>query len=302
MHCLPTEDQLLATSATGGVLESGARREAAGGMRRAGLDTGMLLGIAVALIALVAGVAVTGVSPRYFVQPAGILIVVGGTIGAMMITTPGPALMIALRRTLALFSQPALPTRGELIEEIVSYAKIARMGGTVALEPHIDEVSHSFLRESLLLAMDTDTRASLQSALENKIRLCERQAEAAAKVLDVAGGFTPTMGVLGTVFGLIDVLRRFSSLSAVAYGVGAAFTSTVYGLALANLALLPAAHRIRARGAEIFELQEMMAEGVLCLFDGMHPRLVRYRLHSFLNPEREAPGATQIGEPATEVR
>jgi chemotaxis protein MotA len=78
------------------------------------------------------------------------------------------------------------------------------------------------------------------------------------------------------------VLRQFSSLAGVAYGVGAAFTSTFYGLALANLVLLPAAHRIRARAAETFDLQAMMTEGALCLFDGTHPRLVRQRLRSFL--------------------
>jgi len=98
--------------------------------------------------------------------------------------------------------------------------------------------------------MDTEGRTALQSALENKNTLCERQSEAAAKVLEIAGGFTPTMGVLGTVVGLIDVLRQFSGLSATAYGVGAAFTSTIYGLALANLLLLPAAQRIRARASE----------------------------------------------------
>jgi flagellar motor component MotA len=82
------------------------------------------------------------------------------------------------------------------------------------------------------------------------------------------------------VVGLIDILRQFSNLATIASGVGVAFTSTIYGLALANLALLPAAHRIRARAAETLELQELMAEGALCVFDAMHPRLVRQRLYA----------------------
>jgi chemotaxis protein MotA len=148
--------------------------------------------------------------------------------------------------------------------------------------------------------MDAKDHNELQSALENKIRFCERQSESAARVLEVAGGLTPTIGVLGTVVGLIDVLRQFSSLSAVASGVGAAFTSTFYGLALANVALLPVAHRIRSWAAETFDLQEMMTEGALCLFDGTHPRLVRQRLRSYLNatpdgdlsiPDEQAPEA-----------
>lgn len=247
------------------------------------LDFGILIGIAIAAVAMIAGIAVTGVSARYFFQPAGALIVVGGTLGVMLITTPREALILALRRTLGVFSHAHSATREELIEEIVSSAKIVRFHGMVAIEPRVEQSSHSFLREALLLAMDTESRAELQSALENRIRICERQSDAAARVLEVAGGFTPTMGVLGTVVGLIDVLRQFSSLSAIAYGVGAAFTSTIYGLALANLVLLPVAHRIRARASEVFDLQELMTEGVLCLFDRMHPRLIRQRLHSFLD-------------------
>ncbi|MGP8244516.1 MAG: motility protein A [Bryobacteraceae bacterium] len=258
-------------------------RQPAARAKWGGLDLGLLIGIAVASIALVAGIAVTGVSAHYFFQPTGVLIVVGGTLGVMLITTPPAALLHALRRTLHLFSTDASPNRADLIDEIVWYARAVRMRGMLALEPGIDRVSHGFLREALLLAMDAQERTHLQPALENRIRLCERQSEAAAKVLEVAGGFAPTIGVIGTVVGLIDVLRQFSSLAAIASGVGAAFTSTIYGLALANLVLLPAAHRIRARAAETFELQELMMEGVLCLFDGMHSRLVRQRLDSFLN-------------------
>jgi chemotaxis protein MotA len=256
---------------------------------RGGLDVGILIGIAIAVVALAAGIAATGISASYFFQPTSVLIVVGGTVGAMLITTPHPTLILAFRRALKLFSTEDSPNREKMIEEIVSYAKVVRIQGMLAIEPGIDHVSHDFLREALLLAMDTTERNELQSALENKIRFCEKQSETAAKVLEVAGGLTPTIGVLGTVVGLIDVLRHFSSLPTIAYGVGTAFTSTFYGLALANLALLPAAYRIRAWASETFDLQEMMTEGTLCLFDGVHPRLVRQRLRSFLSvvPDRD---------------
>ncbi len=172
------------------------------------------------------------------------------------------------------------------MEEIISYVRIARVQGMLAIEPMIEQSSNSFLREMLGLAMDLKSRTEFQSALETKLRLRERQGDADAKVLEVAGGFAPAIGVIGTVVGLIDVLRQFSNMNSVALGIGTAFVSTMYGLTLANLILLPAAHRIRASVAETFEIEEMIIEGGLCLIDGTHPSLVRDRLNCFL---RERP-------------
>jgi len=245
------------------------------------IDVWMLAGIAIAVIATVAGVAFTGVNLVYFFQPTGVMIVLGGTLGVMIITTPRAALGHSVRRVMELFSTVPV-SREKLIEDLVSHTRLVRTKGIYALEPLVKSTGNEFLGEALLLAMDVNERNELQSALENKLRLKERQGEADAKILEVAGGFAPTIGVLGTVVGLIHVLRQFSAPSSVAYGVGTAFVSTIYGLALANLVLLPAAHRIRARVAEEFEIQELVMEGVLCLFDKVHPSLVRQRLECFL--------------------
>jgi chemotaxis protein MotA len=249
------------------------------------LDVWMLAGIAIAVIAMVAGIAATGVNLIYFFQPTGVLIVLGGTLGVTFITAPRAALGHSVRRVAELFSTVSV-NREDLIEELVSYTRLVRTKGLYALEPLVARAGNAFLAESILLAMDVTEREELQSALESKLRLKERQGEADAKILEVAGGFAPTIGVLGTVVGLIHVLRQFSTPSAVAYGVGTAFVSTIYGLALANIVLLPAAHRIRARVAEEFETQEMIMDGVLCLFDKIHPSLVRQRLRCFLRQSR----------------
>ncbi len=260
----------------------------------------MLAGIAIAIAATVAGIASTGVSPGYFFQPTGALIVIGGTLGVTFITTPRVALLHSLRRVGDLFL-PARLSREELIEEIVSYVRLVRTRGLMAIEPVLDQTSNRYLAESLLLAMDVNQRGELETALANKLRLSERQGEADAKVLEVAGGFAPTIGVLGTVVGLIDVLRQFSTVSSVAAGLGTAFVSTIYGLALANIVLLPAAHRIRARVAEAFEIQELIMEGTLCLFDRIHPSLVRQRLSCFLREPESGPLAGMTA-PDTAVR
>ncbi len=204
----------------------------------------------------------------------------GGTLGVILITTPAQSLLHSAQRIKDLFGA-CEPDPKALIEQIVECSK-ARRRGIVALEPLIPRIQDDFLRKGLQLATDLTDREELKSILETELRMAERQGEADAKTLEVAGGFAPTIGIIGTVVGLIDVLRHFSNLSAVGYGIGTAFVSTIYGLALANLILLPAAHRIRARVAANFETQELILEGLLAIVDTVHPEIVRMRLNSFV--------------------
>lgn len=241
----------------------------------------MLAGIVIAIGAVLAGIASAGIRLGYFLQPTGMLVVLGGTLGVTLITTPRLGLLRAARAAMSLFRTEA-ENRGLLMEELLSLARTARAKGLFGLEPLIAAIDRPFLRESLQWAMDARNRGELQTTLEMKVRQLERQGETDARVFEVAGGFAPTIGVLGTVVGLMDVLRMFSNVSSVAAGTGTAFISTIYGLGLANLILLPAAQRIRAHVAEQFESNEMIVEGTLCLFDGVHPALVRDRLSCFL--------------------
>jgi len=241
----------------------------------------MLAGIAIAIAAMVAGITATGIRISYFLQPTGVLIVLGGTLGVTFITTPSQALRNSARAVRKLFWESRVD-RLALIDQIMALARPARIRGMLALEPMIASTNPAFLRDALTLAMDLPHREQLRAALETKLRLRERQGEIDAKTLEVAGGFAPTIGVLGTVVGLIEVLRQFSNVAGVAAGVGTAFVSTIYGLGLANVLLLPAAHRIRARVAEAFETDEMIIEGVMAVLDGLHPTLMRERLNAFL--------------------
>ncbi len=256
-------------------------RQRSGGQRTQRLDLSLLAGVAIALGATIAGIYSTGVSFAYFFQPTGVLIVLGGTLGVILVTTPRDSLLHSLRRVAELLSRTEM-NREALLEEMVGYARTARRKGVLALEPSIPIASDRFLGKGLQLVIDLTGRAELQSILETDLRMTERHGEADAKALEVAGGFAPTIGIIGTVVGLIDVLRQFSKVQSVGYGVGTAFVSTIYGLALANLVLRPAAHRIRARVAENFETQEMILEGVLSIVDSVHPSLLRMRLESFV--------------------
>src|SRR5262249_3975411 len=129
--------------------------------------------------------------------------------------------------------------------------------------------------------------SELQVVLENELRLSERHGQSDANALETAAGYAPTIGILGTVVGLIEVLRHFSDIRSIGPGIGAAFVSTIYGLAIANFILLPLAHRIHARVAEAAETQEMIAEGVMCIFGSVHPSIVRQRLAPYLRETAE---------------
>ena len=245
------------------------------------LDRGFFAGLILAAAALLAGLFLSGMRVSYFLNPTAAALVLGGTLAVLGITTPLRGLRRALDRVLELSCLAGFDCE-QLSEEIVRLAKTVRQEGLLAIEPHIKNASSTFLQDALLMALDVKTRAELQAALEIELRLIERQGETDAKVLEVAGGFVPAIGILGTVVGLIDVLRHFSGLATVGAGIGMAFVSTIYGLVLANLVLLPIAHRIRSRVAATFEIQELIIEGVLCLYDGLHPTLVRLRLSAFL--------------------
>ena len=248
-------------------------------------DLWMWVGFLVAAGAVLAGIAATGVSLRYFLQPTGLLIVLGGTLGVTLIGTPRKSIVGTFHRLRELTTTVSVD-RAKLIEEMLAINRIRRAKGLFVIDDESVSASHPFLRDVLRAAADAPGRAEFHAAIESRIRVEERQCDAGARALEIAGGFAPTLGVLGTVVGLIDILRQFSNLAGVADGIGTAFVSTIYGLALANLCLLPAAYRLRAQSAEALELQEMIFEAGLCIYDGLHPLLMKERLCAFVSEER----------------
>jgi len=255
-------------------------------------DVCLMAGIAIAASAALAGIRSTGINPSYFLQPTGAFIVLGGSLGVMLITTPARSLIRSFRRILQLFA-PASGGSEALIEEIIHCARVSRRDGATGLEALAAKVRNPVLRDALILACDVSDHDQLQSTFETALRLRERQGDADARTFEVAGGFAPTIGIMGTVVGLIEVMRQFSSMTLVGYGIGTAFVSTIYGLALANLLMLPIAHRIRARLSESLETEELIVEGVLCIADGVHPALIRARLQSFLRTNTSVPPAAK---------
>jgi chemotaxis protein MotA len=247
-------------------------------------DHWMLGGLLIGALAVIAGIAMSGAGLRYFLQPSSALIVLGGTLGITLVTSPKDALRMVSKRVRELAARPISEREG-LIEEIVELSRLARRGGMLAIEPLVLKIKNDHLRNGLLTALDARDVTELQVVLENELKLSERHGQADANALETAAGYAPTIGILGTVVGLIEVLRHFSDVRSIGPGIGAAFVSTIYGLATANFFLLPLAHRILARVAESTETQELIAEGVMCIHASMHPSIVRQRLAPFLREQ-----------------
>ena len=246
----------------------------------------MISGLLLGALAVIAGIAMSGAGLRYFFQPSSALIVLGGTFGITLVTLPKDSLRMVSKRIRELAARPNLE-REALIEEIVELSRLARRGGMLAIEPLVLRIQNDYLRNGLLTALDVRDITELQIVLENELKLSERHGQADASALETAAGYAPTIGILGTVVGLIEVLKHFSDIRSIGPGIGAAFVATIYGLATANFLLLPLAHRIHARVAEATETQELIAEGVMCIFASMHPSIVRQRLAPYLREAAE---------------
>jgi chemotaxis protein MotA len=263
-------------------------------------DHWMLGGLLLGTLAVIAGIALSGAGLIYFLQPSSALIVLGGTVGITLVTSPKDSLRMVARRIRELAARPR-SEREALIEEIVDLSRLARRGGMLQIETLIPKIQNEYLRNGLLTALDVRDIAELQVVLENELKLSERHGQADANAIETAAGYAPTIGILGTVVGLIEVLKHFSDIQSIGPGIGAAFVSTIYGLATANFLLLPLAHRIHAKVAEATETQELIAEGVLCVFASMHPSIVRQRLAPYLRETEERNRVLNSRRQRTEV-
>jgi chemotaxis protein MotA len=214
------------------------------------------------------------------------VIVVGGTIGSVLIGTPGFALARALRRCRNVLRR-SVDARQTAADRIVRYAVLARRAGAGSLEPEAEALEDSFLRRALFLVVDGVNPQEVRRQLETEIASEEESADADARVFEQAGGNAPTIGIMGAVTGLIQVMRQLGNVDEVGRGIAAAFVSTLYGVALANLVLLPLAARIRLRARAEGHLNELVLEGATAIAEGLSLHLVRNRLHTYLS-QRDA--------------
>lgn len=248
--------------------------------KRGGLDLATLIGLVIATGGILGGLVLEGGKLSDITQPTAAIIVLGGTFGAVMISTPPHLLKGALRRAIGVFKDPT-PPLDSVLDEIIEYATKARKMGLVSLEEESDSVEDPFLRKALMLAVDGSDLQELRDMLALEIELEETRAEQEAKVFEGAGGYAPTIGIIGAVMGLIQVMKNLADIDEVGHGIAVAFVATVYGVGVANLFLLPAAQKIKARTQAEVHRMELMSEGVAGIVEGLNPKLLRSKLEGY---------------------
>jgi chemotaxis protein MotA len=245
------------------------------------MDIASIGGIALAVIGILAGMMIEGGSIAQITQPTAALIVIGGTIGAVMLQFPMNIFLAAIKSAAKVFLHKG--SSGEAtLEQIVAFAIKARKSGIVSLDADLASITDPFLKQALMLAIDgtepSEVRKIMQLELDNKSEIEER----IPAVFEAAGGYSPTVGIIGAVLGLIQVMKNLSNIDEVGRGIAVAFVATIYGVAMANLICLPAAGKLKFRHREEQMIKEMMLEGVISILEGMNPRMIETKLRTYL--------------------
>lgn len=247
-------------------------------------DLATLLGLIVAVGGIIAGFILEGGAIKELLQPTAAMIVFGGTLGAVMVTTPLEVLKGAVGALVSVFMEKNL-SPGVIVEEIIGYATKARKNGIVSLEQDADAVKDPFLRKALNLAVDGTDLQEIRKMMELEMTAEEHRAEGWAKVFEAAGGYAPTIGIIGAVLGLIQVMKNLENIEEVGKGIAVAFVATIYGVGSANLFFLPAGNKIRARAQAGLQLKELMLEGISGIVEGLNPKLIRTKLEAYGHSE-----------------
>ena len=255
-------------------------------------DFSSIGGIVLATAGILGGLILEGGEIADVRQATAALIVLGGTLGAVMVTTPSAILLSALRKLRVVFFEPQY-SPDNIIGDILHYASRARRNGIVSLEGELNGIEHPFLRKALALGVDGTDVQELRKIMEAELDTEEQQGRAEAKVYEAAGGYAPTVGIIGAVLGLIQVMKHLEDISLVGHGIAVAFVATVYGVGVANLFFLPAGQKLKARLACSIRMKELMLEGALSIIQGMHPNVIEKKLEAFVGGTQDNSGKPQ---------
>lgn len=245
------------------------------------MDTLSIIGLVVAIGAIVGGQILEGGSIGSLLQLAAFMIVIGGTLGAVMLQSPLPTFVEGLKLSQWVIAPPAVDPHGA-IERVVEWAQVARKDGMLALEDRLAQLPDGFERNGLQMLVDGFEPEKIREAMEVEINAWEERKRAAAKIWDSAGGYAPTIGILGAVLGLIHVMENLSDPGKLGGGIAVAFVATVYGVGTANLILLPVGTKLKSLIAREVAQRELFVDGMMGIANGENPKLIEARLNGYL--------------------
>lgn len=245
------------------------------------MDRISLIGITLGVAAILVGQVVEGGHIASLVQPTAFLIVIGGTLGAVMLQSPLPVFRQGIRMTKWVFVPPT-STHAELIRQTASWSMTARKEGLLSLEAQLPRIVDPFMRKGLQLLIDGVEPQRLREVLEVEIDAWAAQMRQAARIWEAAGGYAPTIGILGAVMGLIHVMENLSDPSKLGAGIAVAFVATIYGVGSANLIFLPMSKKLMAHIATAVSQREMLVDGLVGIANGDNPRIIESRMQGYV--------------------
>jgi len=246
------------------------------------MDIASIIGICLGLGAVFGGAALEGLHMGALVQPTAAMIVCGGTLAATCVSFPLPTLLQALKDLKKVFLPPKEDPEG-VIKNIINYAAKARRNGLISLEQEAQTVKDTFTKKGISLVVDGIDPQKLRETMEIELGSFKEHGKGSAEVFESAGGFAPTIGIIGAVLGLIHVMSNLSDASKLGGGIAVAFVATIYGLMLANIFCIPFGTKLKHRLKEELLQKEMVIEGLIAIQNGENPHFIEQKLRAYLH-------------------
>jgi chemotaxis protein MotA len=245
------------------------------------MDIISIIGLLLGLTAIVGGQILEGGHIGSLLQVTAFIIVIGGTMGATMVQHSPPVFWQGLKMLAWVFFPPQ-QSEEQVIEQIITWSQTARKGGLLSLEPVIDQLDDPFMQKGLQMLVDGAEPEYLRTALEVEVDAYEEHNLKCAGVWLAAGGYAPTIGILGAVMGLIHVMENLSDPSKLGSGIAVAFVATIYGVGSANLILIPMSNKLKSTVGKQVVMRLMLIEGLVAIANGENPRMIESKLRGFV--------------------
>lgn len=246
------------------------------------MDISTIVGVLLALFGIIGGLLLEGGQISDIAQYTAFIIVFFGTAGAVMVQFPLKVMITAMKSAkMIVIDDTEHPDK--IIAQIVEFANKARKEGLVSLEADVKNIEDHFFKKAMMMAIDGSSIKDVRETLELELAYMEEHEEQPAKVWEAAGGYSPTIGIIGAVMGLIQVMKNLQDIDEVGHGIAVAFVATIYGVAMANCLFLPMSSKIKLKNRWKVITKEMIVNGVLLMIEGINPRVIEDKLYNFFD-------------------